>query len=128
MSNSFFTGSKMVKELKPSDFSKNHPSQLKTKECTPILFYAPWCPWCVKVKDDWMQFGKKATFLNVSAFDCEKHGDHYQKIKTDLPHLVKGFPSMVVFKDGEATEAIGTGENSRSVQNFIKDGMRICQH
>ena len=90
-SKQYFTTSKFVKELSPKDFDSVVSSKLKSGECTAILFYANYCPWCHKMKDAWEEFAEMAAFYNVAAFDCATHTAHSAKIKDELPLLSPPF-------------------------------------
>lgn len=124
----YFEGSPFVKELDPSYFDSVKAYHLrKGKEnCTAILFYAPWCGYCKRVKETWEDLGKKASFFKICAFNCEKYKDHYSKMKEELPDLFRGYPTMIIYKDGEPQEKIGE-EDRRNIGHFLEDCMRVCQ-
>ena len=121
---SFFSKSKHVKELTPKDFEDIATWKLKNKECSVVLFYAPWCPHCMSVKDMWETLGKKALFLNVLAFDSEKYQSHIAKIKEDMPNLMQGYPTIVFYSNGSPKEHF---EGDRTEPNLLKAFMRVCQ-
>ena len=120
---SFFKSSKHVRELSPADFDPMQVWQLRDKECTAVLFYAPWCGHCQQIKGTWEEFGRTAKFCNVAAFDTVVHKDHLMKINESLPHLIKGFPTIVFYKRGEPGTAY-TGE--RTATGLLEFGMREC--
>ncbi len=121
---SYFTNSKWVDELTPRDFDDVVIWKLKSKKCSAILFYAPWCPWCKKVKDVWEQLGKTATFMDTLAFDCEKYKEHLMKIKEDLPELVRSFPTIIFYKNQQPIETFL--EQERTYDNLLKASMSAC--
>jgi protein disulfide-isomerase A6 len=121
---SFFTKSKNVKELSSKDFEAIATWKLKSNSCSAVLFYAPWCPHCVNVKDTWETLGKKALFLEVLAFDSEKNKAHLSKIKEDMPGLVQGYPTIVFYTNGKPVEHF---EGERTESNLLKAFMRVCQ-
>ena len=121
---SYFTHSPYIKELTPADFDPVSTWKLKTKTCSAVLFYAPWCPHCKAVKEDWSKFGKLASFMNVCAFDCEKYRGHLMKIKEDMPNLVRGFPTIIYYINGNPDENF---EGERNYNNLLKKGMSVCQ-
>lgn len=126
-SESYFDKSRYVRELSSKDFDEKETWKLKSKKCTAILFYAPWCPHCKNVSGTWEELGKRATFFEICAFNCVKNGDYFEKMKEDLPDLKGGYPTMIVYKEGEPSEMIGESSESRTLANFLKDCMRICQ-
>lgn len=126
----YFAHSRFVKELKPSDFDDIEVANLKegsmSDKCVAILFYAPWCPYCKMLKNVWDELGKKASFFKVCAFNCEKHREHCEKIKTQYKPMINGYPTMFIYKDGRPLEKIGTDDQTRNIQQFIKDCARVC--
>jgi thiol-disulfide isomerase/thioredoxin len=124
---SYFTKSKYVKELSSKDFEDKEPWKLKSKKCTAILFYAPWCPHCKHVKDTWDELGRIATFFDICALNCVKQAEHFERMKEDLPDLRGGYPTMIVYKQGQPSEQIGESSEDRKINNFLKSCMRICE-
>lgn len=122
---SYFDSSKGVKELAPEDFSDVKTPNLKSKKCSVVLFYAPWCGYCKGVKPDWEKLGKTALFMDVLAFNCEKHSSHLSKIKEELPELVKGFPTIVFYKNGEPVHQ--QSPEQRDYSNLLKACMKLCK-
>src|SRR5690348_1758523 len=121
---SYFTGSKNVTELSPRDFDGAATWKLKNKKCVAVLFYAPWCPWCKKVKDAWEELGKHAMFMDVCAMDCEKYKAHILKIKEDMPGLIKAYPTIAYYHNG-SPEEIHNGE--RDYKSLLVGGMKACK-
>ena len=122
---SYFTRSQFVTELSPSDFDpvatwklKNHP------DCALVLFYSNWCGHCKAMKQDYEDFAKKASFMDVLAFDCAAHEGHLSKIQNDMPQLVRGFPTLVFYSNGQPTEQY---QGDRSRASLLKESIRVCQ-
>lgn len=122
-----FFKTKFVTELKPLDFDSKETWKLNNHKCSIVLFYAPWCPYCKNVKDEWLKLGKTAAFFDVCAFNCEKYRGHLDKIKEEMPGLIQGFPTMIIYEKGKPLEKTGTDETSRKAENFIKACMRTCK-
>jgi thiol-disulfide isomerase/thioredoxin len=122
---SYFIDSDNVTELTPKDFNGIATWKLKNKECSAVLFYAPWCPHCKAVKDEWESFGKTATFMNVYAFDSQKYLSHLSKIQEDMPKLVISFPTIIFYKNGDPDEQF---MGDRTSSNFLKKGMEVCSN
>ena len=123
-SKSYFDKIDSVTELTPKDFNDLATWKLKDTACSAVLFYAPWCPYCKSVKDDWIAFSKIAAFVNVCALNCEKHADHILKIKEEMPGLVQGYPTIIFYINGIPTEAF---KGERKSENILKSAMTFCQ-
>lgn len=121
----YFANDKHVIELGPEDFDSVATWKLNMPGCVMVLWYAPWCGYCQKVKDEWKKFGAKAAFIKVCAFNCEKNKAHLAKIKNDMPSLVRGFPTIVAYKDGKPVEH--HGESDRTVTAFLETARRACR-
>lgn len=120
----YFGGSKFVTELSENNFDERSPHTLKEHKCSIVLFYAPWCPHCKAVKDTWEQLGEQNLFFDVVALNCEKNATHLEKIKRDLPELVKGFPTIIVYQNGEPIEQY---KGDRTVADLTKVCIRACK-
>ena len=125
--NSYFVGSKFVTELTPNDFDPIATWKLNDIQgCSIVLFYAPWCYYCKKMKEIWEDLGEEAAFLNVYSMNCEMYSSHCNKIREDNPELIKSFPTIIIYTNGSPVEKVGNNENNRTVGKFIKDCMRVC--
>jgi len=117
---------RFVIELKPEDFDENAPWRLKPRKETGklqsgmVLFYAPWCDYCKKVKEPWIKAAKTTGFCDFYAFNCEKYKNHLSKIKSDMPQLIRGFPTIIIYNDGEPNEYY---KGERTVESFVKECM-----
>lgn len=121
---SFFSGSKFVKELSPKDFDGVATWKLKNKGCSVILFYCDWCPHCRAIKDTWEQLGKTVLFMDILAYDCVKNGEHLDKIREDMPELVKGYPTIIFYSKGQPAERFA---GDRTYGNLLEMCKRTCQ-
>lgn len=127
-SSSFFSSNPHVKELSPSSFTLSKGvCKLKSDDCTAVLFYAPWCGYCQRVKGTWGDFAKsmKGTGVKVGAFDCEKHEDFIMQLRDMMPMLIQGYPTMIVFKKSIPDRQIGL-EDRRTVDGLREDCFDLC--
>jgi thiol-disulfide isomerase/thioredoxin len=123
----FGDNNRYIKELKPSDFDSTSPFNLKKiKGMMPncfVLFYAPWCPHCKKIAPEYEKAAKLAAFCDFCAFNCEKHAGHTQKIREDLPELIRGYPTVIMYKNGEPVEYY---EGEKDAQKIVTAATRFC--
>ena len=90
-----------------------------------VLFYSPWCKYCHAVKDNWERIGANALFTNVMAFNCEKYSGHLAKIKEELPELVRGFPTIIFYRNGVPSHQ--QPEEDREYPKLLKACMEFCK-
>jgi thiol-disulfide isomerase/thioredoxin len=119
---SYFINSKNIKELKSFDFDDKYVDRLKNKETCVILFYAPWCIHCKNVAPIWEKLASRLPFYKIYAFDCVANAGHLDKIKTDKPDMISGFPTIYFYKNGIPIEKY---EDERSEQKLMKKIMSM---
>lgn len=120
----YFDDTEFVKELKGSDFDQVSTWKLKDGKCSIVLFYAPWCPHCKLLKETWAELGRMASYFNVYAMNCEKQNGHVQKIKADRENIINGYPSIVIYQNGNPIELYQGG---RDVGSLIRRTMSACK-
>lgn len=62
-----------------------------------VLFYAPWCGYCKKVKPTWMQlqnYYKNSKHVGIYEVNC----DEYPKFREE--HGIKSFPTIRFYTNG----------------------------
>lgn len=106
----FGSDNKYVKELRPDMYESSTPWQLKTqsngkKPCGMVLYYAPWCGICKMFFPIYEKTAKISGFCNFYAFNCEKYKAHTAKIMEDKPYLITGYPTVIIYNNGNPTEA-----------------------
>lgn len=76
-----------------------------------VLFYAPWCPHCKSMMGDWEKLRRRVgQNIEVVKVNCDEKPEMAEK------HEVKGFPSIILFKDGRKIHF----EGSRNLENLMK--------
>lgn len=115
---------KYVNEISHKDFDKLRSGYLKKPISGLVLFYAPWCGYCKAMKDEYEKAAKKIGFCDLCAFNCEKYKTYTKKIKNDMPSLIHGYPTIIIYKNGKPVEKYNGG---RSSEDFIKCCMEICK-
>jgi thiol-disulfide isomerase/thioredoxin len=127
----YFENSRYVKELIPSDFESAAPWRLKklnksiTRPSGMVLFYAPWCPYCKSLKPIWEEAAKISGFCDYYAFNCEKYKGHILKLKEDMPELIRSYPSIIIYNNGEPDEYY---EGERTSKALILTCARVCSN
>lgn len=121
----FGKSNKYVKELTPVDFSSYQPSTIikskNTKGNGLMMFYAPWCPHCKDLAPIWEAAAKISGFCDFYAFNCEKYKGHVLKIQESTPNLIQGYPSVIIYKNGEPFEVYDGGRS-------VKELLDVCMH
>ena len=124
----FGPNNRYVKELTPDDFESSSSWKIKNIRGEPmngmVLFYAPWCGYCKQVKPELEKAAQLCGFCDFYAFNCEKHKAHVMKIKEDMPQLIDGYPSIVLYKNGIPDDYYKGG---RSAKELIAACMKICE-
>ena len=101
MNKNYFDDVKYINELSSKDFDDFVSMNLKGKKTGLLLYYAPWCGFCKKLKDDYIEASETSGLLcDFMALNCAKHDNQYEKIKNDYPALISGFPTIIAYKNG----------------------------
>jgi len=124
MTTNFFKNSS-VKELSGSDFDDTKPYLLKDKQCTFILFYAPWCGHCQNIKLDYRNFGDMCQFIKVAALNTDVEKKFIEKLNSYNKKVkIVAFPTIWIYKDGKPLKQY---DNERNLANFCAEAMKICK-
>ena len=134
----FYSQSRFVRELKPSDFDLDTKVMSLKKEimrgslketknaCYAIMFYCSWCPHCISVKTIWENFAKRAAFMDVYAINCapEENKKFLDMQRLKNKNLISGYPTFIFYRDGKRPQKY---EGERSEGALLANAMKICQ-
>ncbi|ORC85500.1 protein disulfide isomerase [Trypanosoma theileri] len=90
-------------------------SVIKKGEIALVKFYAPWCGHCQKLAPEWEKAAKEvpgeAIMVDV---DCTKETKLAEK------YSIKGFPTIILFRNGEEVETYKGARQSDAIVKYIK--------
>lgn len=93
----------------------NFDDAIKANDFLLVEFYAPWCGHCKKLAPEWDSAaktlaGSNAKLAKVDATEAKDLGTRFG---------IKGFPTIKLFKHGEASEYQG-GRQAADIVNYLK--------
>lgn len=126
MTKEHFKNSKHVRLLGPSDFEEKKAHEIKNKKLGAVLFFAPWCPHCVVFAPTWEDIAKQVPYFNMMAYNCadKKNAGHMDKMETDRPNLLKGYPTIMFYKNGKPIDDYHGERSHEKVLSKIMDFTR----
>lgn len=112
---SAFAGEADVLDLTDSDFS----TRVSETETTLVMFYAPWCGHCKKLKPE---YAKAAELLRgedppiaLAKVDCTEGGK-----ETCNKFSVSGYPTLKIFKNGEVSSEYNGPRDASGMAKYMK--------
>lgn len=115
---------KYVVKLTPADFDEIKSWKLKRNKCCFVMFYLNGCKWCEETKVVWNKLAKTVTFYTIAAYECDTYPEHFQRIMKDVPHLIDGYPTLVVYKEGEPVHVY---EGDRTFEKLLNVCIKACK-
>ena len=108
---------KVSKDIKHPKTEEELESMLKDCDCAVILFHADWCGFCQKFMPEFEEAAKMPTdvvFISIDAGDGKTFAHTMQKLD------IKGFPTMLLHKQGEPPKTYNGERSAQGVADFIK--------
>eukprot|EP00178_Gracilaria_changii_P000353 TRINITY_DN1042_c0_g1_i5.p2 TRINITY_DN1042_c0_g1~~TRINITY_DN1042_c0_g1_i5.p2 ORF type:complete len:130 (+),score=24.91 TRINITY_DN1042_c0_g1_i5:2-391(+) len=102
-----------VAELTDATFEE----YVKGKGRALIMFYAPWCGHCKRLKPDYEKAAQENSDINLARVDCTEHRDLCSKYE------VRGYPTLKLFKgdtDPATTEKYAGARTVEAITSFAK--------
>jgi thiol-disulfide isomerase/thioredoxin len=98
----------------------------RAKSKTVILFYADWCGHCQRVKPEFYKLsemalsGKLGNDVTVAMVNTDENPDLMNMINSSdmSEYEVKGFPTIVSYKDGKYFSTYAPGASEEEKKNF----------
>lgn len=110
-----YPGSSDVLKLLDSNFT----SGVASKDPTLVMFYAPWCGHCKKMKPDYSKAAAAMKSSNIrarlGAVDCTTNPAITEKYK------ITGFPTIKLFADGRFISDYQGARTSEDLVNFMRN-------
>jgi len=118
-----FTAVFAGKKVKP-DFVASSYNEIMDGKTAFIMFYAPWCGHCKKMKPDWhkaMRKVRKHKFVEMGKVDCTSDGGK----PLCEENGVKGYPT-IMYGDPTALESYEGGRDKDTLVEFAKNLKPVC--
>lgn len=116
--------SQFVIHLGEDDFEEVECWKLKRHKCCFVMFYIDDCGYCARTKPTWNELARKITFYDIAAYNCKEYPKHYARLTNDVPSLVQGYPTLVVYKNGEPVHIY---EGERTLEKLTEICMKACK-
>jgi thiol-disulfide isomerase/thioredoxin len=81
-----------------------------------VLYHLPGCGWCKKMMPEWDKFQKAHkgdSDVSIKKIDCSKKPEAAEK------EGIKGFPTIIKFKDGEK-EGFDGDRTAEALEGFLR--------
>ena len=111
-------------ELKNNTFDKNKIKQLLTKKVCLVGVFSKLCIHCQNMKPQWEYLKTKLRNSKCNGLLLEIDSDQLNYIDfSSLRNSIKGFPSIMVFKNGKLAKEYNGNRTSNDMFKFFKPYM-----
>lgn len=111
-------------ELKNNAFDKNKIKQLLTKKVCLVGVFSKLCIHCQNMKPQWEYLKTKLKNANCNGLLLEIDSDQLNYVDfSSLRNSIKGFPSIMVFKNGKLSKEYNGNRTSNDMFKFFKPHM-----
>lgn len=111
-------------ELKNNAFDKNKIKQLLTKKICLVGVFSKLCIHCQNMKPQWEYLKTKLKNSKCNGLLLEIDSDQLNYVDfSSLKNSIKGFPSIMVFKNGKLAKEYNGNRTSNDMFKFFKPYM-----
>ena len=116
-------------ELKNNAFDKNKIKQLLTKKVCLVGVFSKLCIHCQNMKPQWDYLKTKLKNANCNGLLLEIDSDQLNHVDfSSLRNSIKGFPSIMVFKNGKLAKEYNGNRTSNDMFKFFKPYMVLINN
>ena len=116
-------------ELKNNAFDKNKIKQLLTKKVCLVGVFSKLCIHCQNMKPQWEYLKTKLKNANCNGLLLEIDSDQLNYVDfSSLRNSIKGFPSIMVFKNGKLAKEYNGNRTSNDMFKFFKPYMVLIDN
>ena len=108
-------------ELKTSSFDRNKIKQLLTKKVCLVGVFSKLCIHCQNMKPQWEYLKTKLRNSKCNGLLLEIDSDQLNYVDfSSLRNSIKGFPSIMIFKNGKLAKEYKGNRSSNDMFKFFK--------
>ncbi|CAG9857417.1 unnamed protein product [Phyllotreta striolata] len=104
---------------------KNFKERLRTNDIVLVMFYAPWCGYCNKMKPDYFRAAKELSAIGhkqcMAMVDCSENPDVADEFK------ITGFPTIKLFKNGKFVMDYTGKRTHDDLKRFVLDYIKSTE-
>ena len=116
-------------ELKNNAFDKNKIKQLLTKKVCLVGVFSKLCIHCQNMKPQWEYLKTKLRNSKCNGLLLEIDSDQLNYLDfSSLRNSIKGFPSIMVFKNGKLAKEYNGNRTSNDMFKFFKPYMVLMNN